>query len=85
MEVHFHRQFKKQFPKFSLKIQKRFHERLALLLKEKHNHLLHVHNLSGSRRSYKSMNVTGDVRAVFQIKDNTVTFYEIGTHSELYK
>ena len=47
-------------------------------------HPLNAHPLKGNRKAYKSMNVTGDYRAVFLLGKNAVTFGDRGTHSELY-
>ncbi len=47
--------------------------------------VLNIHQLHGDRKPLLSMNITGDYRALFLMNKDTVTFYEIGTHSELYE
>lgn len=80
----FHRNFTRQYKKLPRKIQNRFDDRLSLLLEDMQNPLLGVHMLHGEKKPLLSMNVSGDYRALFLTQGNTVTFYEIGTHSELY-
>jgi len=46
---------------------------------------LRNHALQGKHKGYRSINVTGDVRAIYKhIDSDTHYFVEIGTHSELY-
>ena len=47
---------------------------------------LHHHPLSGEFSNYRSINITGDYRALYkQIDKNHVIFVKLGTHSQLYK
>ncbi len=85
MTVVLHRQFEKQFKKLPIKIQNQFRERLMLLIDNPEHPLLHVHKLSGEKIPCESMNVNADYRALFIRSKVQITFYEIGTHSELYK
>jgi addiction module RelE/StbE family toxin len=85
MKVVIRREFKKSFKKLPIKIRTRFGERLEMLLSQTDPSLLRIHQLSGDKYPLLSMNVTGDYRALFMTENNTITFYEIGTHSELYK
>jgi addiction module RelE/StbE family toxin len=64
-----------------------FRSRLALYLKDKYHPLLNNHALAGKYQGHRSINVTGDWRAIFREFDNgnTVYFDEIGTHSQLYR
>lgn len=85
MKVVLRREFKKSFKKLPKKIQIRFGERLELLLSGANLSLLRIHQLSGDKYPLQSMNINGDYRALFLINKYSVTFYEIGTHSELYE
>ncbi len=84
MKVFFHKQFEKQYRKLPSTIQKQFIVRLRLFLEEPMHPLLHVHMLTGNKYPYQSLNVNADFRALFIQDKTTVTFYEIGSHSELY-
>ncbi len=85
MKVVLHRQFEKQLVKLSKKIRIQFNERLALFRVDPSHPLLHVHTLKGDMYPYESMNVSADYRALFLRSKSEITFYEIGTHSELFK
>jgi len=78
------KKFEKQYGKLPKKIQERFIQRVHTLTSEISTPSLRVHTLKGDKYPLQSMNVTGDYRALFIIKGKTITFYEIGAHSELY-
>jgi addiction module RelE/StbE family toxin len=85
MDLRYTPTFKKQYRKLPASIQRRFDERIDLFMTEPLHPLLRVHPLLGRFRGYWSMNVTGDVRALFKREaDEVITFGLIGTHSELY-
>lgn len=47
---------------------------------------LHNHILSGKYTNYRSINITGDYRALYkQVSEKEVIFVKLGTHSQLYK
>ena len=85
MTVQYHKNFIKQFKKLPIKVREQFQGRLLLFLTDKHHPLLKVHTLKGEKHPYESMNVNADYRALLLTEDNETTFYEIGTHSSLYK
>ena len=85
MDIYFKHSFRRQFKKLPSKIQLQFGSRLDILISKSNNPLLRIHRLRGSKYPLKSMNVTGDYRALFIQKRDTIIFYEIGTHSELYE
>ncbi len=77
--------FKKQFKKLSAKVQDQFETRLRLFLIEQDNRQLNNHPLIGKYQGYYSINVTGDIRALYRWQGNTmVIFAFIGSHSQLY-
>jgi addiction module RelE/StbE family toxin len=79
-----HKHFAKDFIKLDSSIKKAYVERRALLLEDMHNLKLHVHKLTGEYAGYKSFNVTGDFRVIFEEIEDGYLFVRIGTHSELY-
>ena len=85
MRAEFKRSFKKQFKKLPKKVREAFGVGLDILLTGRAHSLLRIHALKGDRYPLKSMNITGDYRALFVATKTTITFYEIGTHSELYE
>lgn len=86
MQISYGRIFKKMFSKQSRQIQDKFNERLTLFIKDQTHSLLNTHSLHGEWSGCKSINVTGNIRAVFEeIGENHIEFIAIGSHSELYK
>ena len=85
MRPYYHPGFKKQFRKLPKKIQDRFEERLVIFLQNMFHPLLNNHSVEAAYPGWRSINITGDYRALFEIKDkNTAVFMKIGTHPELY-
>ena len=85
MVITYSRVFKKMFRKQSEVIKEKFYERLTLFIKDPHYSLLNNHALGGKWVGCRSINVTGDIRAVFEeIDSEHIEFVDIGSHSELY-
>lgn len=85
MTILFHRHFSKTYKKSSAKIKKYFRIRLTLFTEDPFHPLLNNHALHGDFAGYRSINITGDVRAVYKALDEqTVEFVILGSHGELY-
>lgn len=85
MIVHLHRSFEKKFVKLSKKLRIQFKERRDLFLAEPFHPLLNNHSLHEPYAECRSINVTGDYRAVFYHEsDDVIRFIAIGTHHELF-
>ena len=85
MRIDYHARFKKQFKKLPPRVQARFRIRLEILLLNPASPELRVHALRAKYDGYFSMDVTGDVRALFYYEGSTVVVFGfIGTHSQLY-
>jgi len=77
--------FKKQYKKLPKVFQLQFDERLQLFLIDPTAPMLRVHPLKGEYAGYWSMNVNGDIRALYVLKgEELIIFALIGSHSELY-
>lgn len=76
--------FKKDYKKLPKKIQERFKERILLFQKDPVDPILNNHQLRGKYKGYRSINITGDIRAIFRKSGDEVTFVELGSHSKLY-
>lgn len=86
MKIELHRNFIKKYTKLPTKIQEKFKERRNLFLMDQFHPLLNNHTLSGKYEGCRSINVTGDIRAIFSLnKDKGVIFIAIGSHPELYE
>lgn len=86
MIVRFHRNFEKKYSKLREGEKRKFKERLKIFLQDEFNPTLNNHPLKGKYRGYRSINVSGDRRALYKktAKDRVV-FVVIDTHSNLYR
>lgn len=86
-KVDYSNRFLKDLKKAPKKIKVAFRERLEIFLSSKFNPVLNNHALTGEYKNYRSINVTGDWRAIFREFDGgkEIYFDTIGTHSQLYK
>ncbi|MDD5433634.1 MAG: type II toxin-antitoxin system mRNA interferase toxin, RelE/StbE family [Candidatus Pacebacteria bacterium] len=85
MKTYFHKNFDKQFRKLGISEKKKAQERLQLFLENPFNPILENHPLKGKYTDYRSINITGDLRAIYKlINDNECIFVAVDTHSNLY-
>ena len=85
MRIQLHKNFEKQYKKLKIKIKDKFLERINIFLKDEFNPVLNNHALRGKYQNYRSLNVTGDFRAIYkrQSKEKAI-FIAIDKHSHLY-
>jgi len=80
------RQFEKQFAKLPVSVQEAYFERMKLFVAHRQHPLLHDHALTREWIGHRSINVTGNYRAVYwEITDDSLEFVAIGTHPQLYR
>ncbi len=79
-----HKSFEKSYAKHGTNIKNAFRERRNLLLIDPNHPTLNTHPLHGKWKGCWSINITGDIRAVFKLEGYIVIFLEIDTHSQLY-
>lgn len=85
MTIRYLPKFKKQYQKLPKKFQDQFDERLRLFMVDPTLPQLRVHPLKGKFAGYWSMNISGDIRALYVVEgEEMVIFALIGSHSELY-
>lgn len=84
MDAYLHRSFLKKFKNMPPKIQDKFGERLELFLGNPNNPTLKNHSVEKAFPDCRSINVTGDWRAIFKLENDIAIFITIGTHAELY-
>ncbi len=90
MGVFYLTKFIKQLRKAPKDIQSSTKIRIDLFINNPHHPLLRNHLLTGQYKGCRSINVTGDWRAIYYestslIDKPSVTFIEFGTHSQLYR
>ena len=85
MRAILHKKFQKQLKKYpSLKEQTE--RRIILFVTDPHHPTLNDHALAGKWDGYRSINITGDYRAVYRIVENdSAYFVDLDTHSNLYE
>lgn len=84
MILTYHKDFKKNYHKLSKRIQEKFDKRILLFQKDEFYPILNNHSLQGKYLGYRSINITGDLRALYQKKEDKIIFITIDNHSNLY-
>lgn len=88
MRIEYSHHFLKQLAKIQPGIKKSFRNKLRLFVFDKFYPSLRNHHLGGRYKEFRSIDITGDWRALFQDfeigNEDVVKFHAIGTHSELY-
>jgi len=85
MKIKLHKKFTKQFSKLNKNQKLKCKDRLNLFLDDPFNELLNNHALQGKYKGLRSINMSGDLRAIYEmINNNTAFFIDLDTHSNLY-
>jgi addiction module RelE/StbE family toxin len=84
MNIFLHKDFKREYKKLTKSQKEKFKARRSLFLVDQFNPILNNHALAGKYKGYRSFNITGDLRAIFTLKENLIIFVKIGSHSNLY-
>lgn len=86
MNVVYSKKFVKQYKKLSPKLKDQTKSRIALWESSPNDPLLRLHRLKGELEGYYSINITGDIRAIYEVIGGDTCLYQmIGSHSQLYK
>jgi len=86
MKIRFHKNFKKQYQKLDKKQQVKVQEKIELFIQNLFNPVLKNHPLKGKYLDYRSINITGDLRAIYKyISSEECIFVILDKHSNLYK
>lgn len=85
MQYFLSKDFEKQFRKLPKKIRDKVIEQLQVFSVDQIDKQLNNHALHGVWANYRSIDVTGDIRAIYKLVDNKIAmFVTIGSHSKLY-
>lgn len=84
MTVAYSKAFIKQAKKLSPELRKKLQAKIKLFSNNPLDHTLRNHALKGKYKEYRSIDITGDVRALYLQKENEAIFDAMGTHSQLY-
>lgn len=78
--------FEKQLKKFPKKVKNKVMEKLLIFMTDPMHYTLSSHPLTGEWAGHRSINITGDIRAIYKkLDEKVVRFVTINSHSELYK
>lgn len=81
-----HKSFQKKVAKLSPRIQKQLKSKLHSFFGDPMSPMLNNHALHGDFVGCRSINITGDLRLIYKIiDDTTILFIDVGTHSNLYQ
>lgn len=87
MKTFFLKQFKKNYKnriKPFKNLDSRFVQRYKLFILNNQNPVLNNHALTGDLKGFRAFSITGDIRVVYFLKDDTAFFVDIGTHNQVY-
>jgi addiction module RelE/StbE family toxin len=65
-------------------LRKKIQERITIFSENPLHPILRNHSLKGKYKNYRSIDITGDMRALYLQQETEVIFDIIGTHSQLY-
>lgn len=86
MKVTFHRYFNKEYWKLSKDLRYGVDERITLFIENPRNPILNLHPLKGKYKNHQSINISGDIRAIYKmISNDMAVFVAIGPHNKLYR
>lgn len=85
MIIIYHKGFERNYKKLSSKEKNKLKERLQLFVKDEFNPILNNHALKGKYLGYRSINISGDLRALYKTEGNHIIFVVMGSHSKLYR
>ena len=80
----YHKDFTKSYKKLPFQAKRKLKERLLLFEQDQFNPVLNNHHLKGKYVGYRSINITGDLRAIYRRDGQNVIFVAIDIHSNLY-
>lgn len=84
MVITFHRNFVKRSKSLTKKEKEKLTQRLKLFEQDQFNPVLNNHSLSGKYLGTRSINIAGDLRALYREKGDLIIFVNIDNHSNLY-
>lgn len=77
--------FSKTVTKLPSSVKRALADRLQLFMNDPFSVILNNHALQGDRQPYRSINITGDYRLIYeQYDEETIRVIDIDTHSNLY-
>ena len=85
MQIDYSSSFKKDDKKLNQKLRAQLRERIIIFEDNPFHPLLNNHAVHYPYEGCRSINVSGDIRALYESIGDTALFVRVGSHSELYK
>ena len=86
-KIKFTKAFEKSFKKRILpypNLSKKFAVRMRIFQDDARNPLLRSHALVGSKVGKRAFSVGGDLRVIYTEDENSIIFYDVGSHNQVY-
>lgn len=84
MIVSYSKNFVREAKKLNPQQRQKLQERVRIFVNNPLHPLLRNHALKGKYKAYCSIDITGDIRALYLQKEEEAIFDCVGTHSQLY-
>ena len=84
MIVSYSKEFIRQSKKLEPSLRQKSKTQIRLFANDPWHPSLRNHALTGKHKEYRSIDITGDIRALYHSENDRVVFDKIGTHSQLY-
>ena len=84
MVINYHKDFIKDSKRLTVPQKEKLIQRLKLFGQEEFNPILNNHSLKGKYLGYRSINITGDLRAIYKKNRTEAIFVVLDSHSHLY-
>mgnify|MGYP001591476153 CR=1 FL=1 len=84
MIVSFSKNFIEQAKKLDANVRLKLYKNIQVFTDNPLHPTLRNHPLKGKYKLYRSIDISGDVRALYLQKETLVIFDTVGTHSQLY-
>ena len=87
MTIELARSFKKAYKKRiqnNSKLDSQTFKRIELFKSNPKHPILRDHALTGTMFGLRAFSVTGDIRVIYSIDNDTAYFIDIGTHNQIY-
>jgi addiction module RelE/StbE family toxin len=84
MNISYSKNFISLAKKLNSKSRQRLLERIETFSENPLHPALRNHQLKGKWKAYRSIDITGDIRALYLQCENEAIFDAVGTHNQLY-
>ena len=85
MKIVFHQNFERTYKKLRIAEKGKCKERISMFTRDPLNPLLNNHALHGAYSGYRSINISGDLRAIYKlVRPDIAIFVIVDTHGNLY-